>query len=97
MRWSRCAVSRLTLTSGHLALQVEDMNAIAREVLAPFKIPVLDLYTLVTAHCGAVYFDCDICRMTPCSYHYNDAGMKAQAAVVAAAIRTQLNLSSEMH
>ena len=47
---------------------VEDLNAIANVVMAARGVPVLDLYTLVTDHCGAVpYEDCDWCRKHPCS------------------------------
>ena len=44
----------------------------------------------MTDHCGEVYKDCDICRVHPCQYHYNPAGMDAQAKVVAAAFRANL-------
>ena len=44
----------------------------------------------VTDHCGDVYTDCDICRVHPCQYHYNPAGMDAQAKVIAAAFRANL-------
>ena len=69
---------------------VEDLNAIANVVMAARGVPVLDLYTLVTDHCGAVpYEDCDWCRKHPCSYHYNAEGMEAQAKAVAQAIRSK--------
>lgn len=44
----------------------------------------------MTDHCGDVYTDCDICRVHPCQYHYNPAGMDAQAKVIAAAFRANL-------
>ena len=70
---------------------VEDLNAIASVVMAANAIPVLDLYTLVTDHCGAVpYEDCDWCRKHPCSYHYNQNGETPQAAYIAGTIRTML-------
>ena len=69
---------------------VEDMNDIALEIMEPYGVDVVDLYATVTAHCGAVYTDCDVCRAHPCSFHYNDAGMNAQAAVVAGAIAAAL-------
>jgi hypothetical protein len=50
---------------------VEDMNAIAAEVIKPHNIPIVDLYTVVTNVCGPVYTNCSICRVEPCSYHYN--------------------------
>jgi len=72
---------------------VEDMNGIASKVVKGHTSgPIVDLYTTVTAKCGAVYTDCSICRAHPCSYHYNDEGMNAQAAVVAAAIKAALGL-----
>lgn len=69
---------------------VEDMNDIALEIMEPYGVDVVDLYATVTDHCGAVYTDCDVCRAHPCSFHYNDAGMNAQAAVVAGAIAAAL-------
>ena len=70
---------------------VEDLNAIANVVMAARGIPVLDLYALVTDHCGAVpYEDCDWCRKHPCSYHYNRDGETPQAAYIAGTIRTML-------
>ena len=70
---------------------VEDLNAIANVVMAARGVPVLDLYTLVTDHCGAVpYEDCDWCRKHPCSYHYNPQGETPQAAYIAGTIRTML-------
>lgn len=69
---------------------VHDLNHIAREVVAPHNITVLDLHKLVTDHCGTNYTVCDWCRRTPCSYHYNDLGESAQAHAVAAAIMAML-------
>ena len=70
---------------------VEDMNSIAKEVVSPhISAPIVDLYSAVTAKCGAVYQNCSICRKTPCSFHYNDEGMNAQAAIVAAAVKGAL-------
>ena len=69
---------------------VEDMNAIARQLVADYNIPVVDLYSTVTDICGPVYTSCAICRKDPCSYHYNGEGMSKQAAVVEAAIRQHL-------
>eukprot|EP01079_Euglenida_sp_SAG-EU17-18_P009114 gene9115-1637_t len=68
---------------------VEQMNNIARSVVAGHA-QIVDLYKTVTDTCGAVYNDCPICRMHPCSYHYNDQGMSAQAGVVADAISSAL-------
>jgi hypothetical protein len=75
-------------TEGNMV--VEQLNAIALELMQAAAIPILDLYSLVVQHCGKVYTDCDWCRMSPCSYHYNSPGMEAQSEAVAAAIRTML-------
>ena len=39
---------------------------------------------------GKKYTDCDWCRKSPCSYHYNSPGMEAQSEAVAAAMRKML-------
>jgi hypothetical protein len=75
---------------------VEDMNKIASKMMTSKGIPLVDLYSTVTSHCGAIYTDCDICRKHPCSYHYNAAGMDAQAAVVAAAFQANLKKVSSV-
>ena len=69
---------------------VEDLNAIAADLMQSAAIPTLDLYSLVTDHCGKKYTDCDWCRKSPCSYHYNSPGMEAQSEAVAAAMRKML-------
>ena len=73
---------------------VEQMNTIAQEVVAPHKIPIVDLYSVVTSICGAVYTHCSICRASPCSYHYNADGMGTQSQVLAMAIKDALNTSN---
>ena len=75
-------------TQGNMV--VEQLNEIAKQVVAPHDIPLLDLYSVVTNHCGKVYENCDWCRRTPCSYHYNPAGMSAQGHVVASKINETL-------
>ena len=71
---------------------IEDMNAIAKEVVSPHvSAPIVDLYGYVTKTCGAVYTDCPICAVHPCTFHYDDVGMNAQAAIVAAAITSVLD------
>ena len=75
-------------TEGNMV--VEQLNAIAKKVMASFSIPILDLYSVVTDHCGDVYENCDWCRRTPCSYHYNSQGMTAQGHVVASMINRTL-------
>ena len=54
------------------------------------NIPLLDLYSTVTEHCGPVYKDCDWCRKHPCSFHYNMQGMDAQGKVIAQALKKML-------
>ena len=44
---------------------VEDLNVIARSIMGPLGIPVIDTYAAVVAHCGAVYSSCDICDAEP--------------------------------
>jgi lysophospholipase L1-like esterase len=70
---------------------VEDMNAIAKAVVAPYAAGMVDLYSTVTAKCGAVYTNCSICDQEPCKFHYNADGWNELAAVVAAAIRSALD------
>ena len=71
---------------------VEQLNVKARAIMDAHAIPVLDLYALVVAHCGPVpYADCDWCRRHPCSYHYDAAGMDAQAIAVANAVEGLLS------
>lgn len=69
---------------------VEDMNAIAREVVQPFGATVVDLYTKVTDVCGTVYTNCSVCGATPCGFHYNEHGREMLATAVAGAIRQRL-------
>ena len=45
----------------------------------------------MTSICGPVYVNCSICRVLPCSFHYNANGMSTQAQVVAMAIENALN------
>ena len=70
---------------------VEHMNALAAAAMRGVGVPVFDLYGTVTAHCGHVYTDCDICRVHPCSFHYNAKGEALQAAVVSQAFKTLLH------
>lgn len=70
---------------------VDDLNAIAREVIAAHDVTVVDLHKTVTDHCGVLYEDCDWCRVHPCSYHYNPEGETAQGLVVADAFRKALS------
>ena len=72
---------------------VEDMNAIAKTIVSPYiAVPIVDLYGYVTKTCGKLYTDCPICAVHPCTFHYDDVGMNAQAAMVAAAIESALSL-----
>lgn len=69
---------------------VDDLNKIALDVVAPYKMPIVDLHKLVTDHCGEKYSDCDWCRVHPCSYHYNPTGETVQGEMVAAAFKAVL-------
>ena len=57
---------------------------------AKSKITILDMNKLVHDHCGVLYEDCDWCRKSPCSYHYNTAGMSNQGMFASIAIRKAL-------
>ena len=70
---------------------VDDLNHLARQVMRDHEnIDVLDLYHVVTKHCGAVYEQCDWCAKRPCSFHYNGAGSAALGEHVAAALKSGL-------
>merc|ERR1712100_975164 len=69
---------------------VEDLNAKATTIMDEHSIPIVDLYSVVTAHCGSVYEDCDCCRLHPCSYHYAMPGMDAQGKAVADGLKKVL-------
>lgn len=77
---------------------VEDLNRIARGIMGPLGIPVIDTYSAVIAHCGEVYNHCDICDQEPsqwphgpagafCGYHYVPAGWELLANTLAAEIK----------
>lgn len=64
---------------------VQQLNAIAQKVTAAVGIPYLDLYSWITAYCGANYTACDLCddesNLWPngppgahCGYHYTPEG-----------------------
>lgn len=60
---------------------VEQLNTIATGLMQARGIPVIDLYSRVTAFCGAVYKNCSICdnEYNPatgiyCGYHYTPQG-----------------------
>lgn len=60
---------------------VEQLNEIARSIMAPRGIPVIDLYAHVIDFCGNVYANCSICDNeysnvtgVTCGYHYTPAG-----------------------
>lgn len=65
---------------------VEDDNRMATAIMTAHSIPMVDLYSIVTAHCGKVYVDCDICAVSPCTYHYKPPGYALLAAAMEAAI-----------
>lgn len=60
---------------------VEDLNRIAIPIMTARAIEVVDLYSHVTAFCGAVYKNCSLCDNeydpatgVTCGYHYSPAG-----------------------
>jgi len=69
---------------------VEMDNEIAAGIMANHSIPTVDLYSVVTAHCGKQYVDCDICAVEPCSYHYKPPGYALISKAVVAAITALL-------
>lgn len=69
---------------------VEKDNAAAKAIMAKYNIPILDLHAVITAHCGKEYTTCNICKVEPCSYHYNAAGYTLLGDAVSAAISQQL-------
>ena len=69
---------------------VEDLNALALPIMAARAIEVADLYSHVTAFCGAVYSNCSLCddEYSPqtnvtCGYHYSPAGWQYLASFMA--------------
>ena len=58
------------------------------------NIPYIDLHKTVTDICAPNpphnYVNCSLCRMEPCSFHYNPAGYGPIAAAVATAFRSAL-------
>lgn len=46
---------------------VEQLNALAVAIMAKAAVPVADLYSHVTAYCGAVYMNCSICDDGACA------------------------------
>lgn len=81
---------------------VETKNALAvKTVQAHGVTRINDLYSVVTAHCGAVYKDCDICDDESayhpegkCGYHYVAAGWELLAESAATSIRDALSARS---
>ena len=70
---------------------VEQLNDAARGVAAAAGgVGVVDLHGVITGHCGDVYTDCDICKLSPCSYHYNNDGYTLLGEAAAQALREAL-------
>lgn len=65
---------------------VEANNEIAAGIMGNRSIPTVDLYGVVTRHCGTQYVDCDICAKEPCAYHYKPEGYALIAKAVSTAI-----------
>jgi len=70
------------------------LNIIAKKIMAARKITYVDLHQTVTAVCAPQpphdYVNCSLCRMEPCSFHYNAAGYGPIAKAVAAAFKKAL-------
>lgn len=70
------------------------LNAAAAKIMATQNIPTLDLHKTVTNICAPqpphIYANCSICRMEPCSYHYNPGGYAQISKPIAAAVRKLL-------
>jgi len=69
---------------------VEDLHRIATAIMQQRGIPIIDLYSRVTALCGAVFKHCSICdnEYSPstgitCGYHYTSAGWTYLAEYIA--------------
>lgn len=73
---------------------VLELNLIAKAIMADHNIPYIDLHKTVTDICAPNpphnYVNCSLCRMEPCSFHYNPAGYGPIAAAVATAFRSAL-------
>jgi lysophospholipase L1-like esterase len=70
------------------------LNEVAAKIMAARAIPTLDLHKVVTDICAPqpphVYSNCTICRMEPCSYHYNPGGYAHISKPIADALRKLL-------
>jgi hypothetical protein len=74
---------------------VEDHNRQAKVIMGKSGIEIVDLYGVITGHCGDVYEDCDICAVSPCTYHYKPEGYAMLARNVSAAIEAALTKGKE--
>ena len=63
---------------------VEAINAAAKQIMAEHRVQVLDMYSFVTAHCGAAYEACD--WQGSGSVHFTTRGWRAMARHLAAAV-----------
>ena len=66
---------------------VEHNNEVAAQIMQERGVPTVDLYSVVTNHCGKQYVDCDICAASPCDYHYKGEGYPMLAAALQAAVQ----------
>jgi lysophospholipase L1-like esterase len=73
---------------------VVQLNAAAAKIMEARNIPTLDLHKTVTDICAPqpphIYTNCSICRMEPCSYHYNPGGYAHISKPIATAVRQLL-------
>lgn len=77
---------------------VSVLNTAATAVMAARNVPILDLNSVIHAHCGANYSFCDLCDNETqymgiyCGYHYSPAGVSVLASTVAQYFTTVLGL-----
>lgn len=73
---------------------VVELNEIAFKIMSARKIALVNLHEVVTNVCAPkpphIYTNCSLCRMEPCSFHYNAAGYGPIAHAVASAFRAAL-------
>ena len=69
------------------------LNGRAKQVMANHNVTVLDLNSLVHAHCGQNYSNCSLCDDETkymgirCGYHYSSEGVGILAAAIADSFR----------
>lgn len=80
---------------------VDVLNKAAMGVMAARNIPIVDLNSVVHAHCGAAYASCDLCDNETqymgieCGYHYSPKGVGILAQAVADAFTAVLGSTAQ--